>query len=162
MSSLTRVKADFSQLLPRREATFVASPDATAVVVTLAGPVGVPLHARSLPNVASRVSASRLVQAWVEKLPSGAASDLFWEPVGESVTLPVTVRLAQLSRAGYDDVEWAGVVPLPAGRPAGERWRVRLTEYEKHVGDGPQAVFAENARSRFAWRIDYSDTVEFE
>lgn len=158
----TVVKADFIQLLPRREATFVATPDATAVVVTLAGPVGVPLHARSLPNVASRVSASRLVQAWLEKLPSGAASDLSWERVGASVTLPVTVTLAQLRRTRYDDVEWAGALPLPAERPAGERWRVRLTEYEKHVGDAPQTVFAENARGRFTWRIVYSDTVEFE
>jgi hypothetical protein len=76
------VKADFVQLLPRREATYVVTPDGGAVAVTLAGAVGIPEHATTLPNLASRVNASRLVQAWVERLPADAVSDLDWVKVG--------------------------------------------------------------------------------
>lgn len=62
------VKTDFIQVLPRREATFVVSPDSTAMAVTLRGAVGVPRHAIGLPNVPSEVKVSRVVEAWAERM----------------------------------------------------------------------------------------------
>lgn len=152
------VKADFVQLLPRRESTFIATPDAAAILVTLAGPVGIPEHATALPNVASRVSASRLVQAWVEKLPADATTDLGWVAAGPTVTLQVQLTLKQAKDALYDDVEWAGAVAVPTRAP-GERYRVRLAEYELHRADtlGSTGIAPFRLREH---RIVYSDTVE--
>ncbi|HUG51093.1 MAG TPA: hypothetical protein VLZ78_08860 [Terrimesophilobacter sp.] len=152
------VKADFVQLLPRREATFIATPDAAAILVTLAGPVGIPEHVSALPNVASRVNASRLVQAWVEKLPADATTDLGWIVVGPTVTLQVQLTLKQAKEARYDEVEWAGAVAMPQRAP-GERHRVRMAEYELHRADtlGSTGIAPFRLREH---RIVYSDTVE--
>lgn len=152
------VKADFAQLLPRREATFIVTPDGSAVLVTLAGPIGVPQHAISLPNIASRVNASRLVQAWVERLPADAATDLDWATVGSKVTLQVQLTLKQAKQQRHDDIQWAGAVAVP-DRAAGERWRVRVVEYELHRADTLGATGIAPMRMR-DHRLVYSDTVE--
>ncbi|MCP2030987.1 hypothetical protein L1277_001078 [Okibacterium sp. HSC-33S16] len=155
------VKADFVQVLPRREATFVESVDRTAIVVTLSGAVGIPHHAQTLPNLASKVEASRRVEAWVEKLPADATSDLAWEEVGRRVTLPVVSGLRFLRRGTYDEVDWAGAVPVPSRQdaPVGERWRVRIAEYELHVSDREPTGHIAPFRMRDA-RLIYSDTVD--
>jgi hypothetical protein len=152
------VKADFVQLLPRRESTFVTAPERQAVVVTLAGSVGIPAHAATLPNLASRVTASRRVEAWIERLPADATSDLDWAVVGKPEVLDVRLTLSQLRSDSYADVEWAGVVSLPEVAD-GDRLRVRISEYELHVADVPGApIIAVRAlRDR---RLVYADSVE--
>ncbi|WP_353807626.1 hypothetical protein [Agromyces sp. SYSU T00194] len=130
----TVVKADFVQLVPRREATYVVTAKRDAVAVTLAGPLGVPQHAATLPNPETRVAASRRVEAWIERLPAGATGDLDWELVGDTFGLDVVLTLAQARGAALGNVQWAGVVPLPDTQP-GDRLRVRLAEYEVHRGD---------------------------
>ena len=155
------VKADFVQVLPRREATFVENADRSAVVVTLSGPVGIPLHAKSLPNLASKVTASRLVEAWVEKLPADSTTDLAWEQVGRRITLPVVLGLRILRSGTYGEIDWAGAVPVPdrAEAVAGDRWRVRIAEYELHVSDRSPVAAIAPFRMR-DHRLVYSDTVE--
>ncbi|HYI34868.1 MAG TPA: hypothetical protein VEX88_15525 [Glaciibacter sp.] len=151
------VKTDFIQLLPRREATFVASPDSTAMAVTLRGPVGVPKYATGLPNVPSEVTASRLVEAWAERMPAGATSDLDWEPVAGPVALDVRGGLLAIRSGSLADVEWAGAVGLPE-RNAGERVRVRIAEYELHEADWqgvPVSFIPPRGR-----RLVYADEVE--
>lgn len=153
------VVADWLQPLPRREATFVATPDRTGMLLTVAGTVGVPRHARALPDLASEIRASRVVEAWVERLPAEAASDLDWVREGEPVVLDVRVSLAALRSERFADAEWVGAVALP--EPArGERIRVRLAEYELHEGDSiglPPLVALLPQRGR---RIVYGDSVE--
>jgi hypothetical protein len=154
------VKADWAQLVPRREATFVVAPDDPVVAVTVAGTVGVPAHAVGLPDLASRVRASRRVEAWVELLPAGATSDLDWERVGDPVALEVRLGLAAIRRSDYAEVEWVGAVALPERAP-GDRVRVRVAEHEIHATDrDPEAglvLVVLPARDR---RVVYSDEVE--
>jgi len=153
------VKADFAQLVPRREATYVASPDATAMAVTVRGAVGVPKHAEGMPNVASEVRASRVVEAWVERMPASAGSDLDWEPVDTPVALVVRRGIGILRSRGYADVEWAGAIGLPVREP-GDRVRVRVAEYELHEADlqgVPPIIAVTRLRGR---RLVYSDEVE--
>ncbi len=152
------VTADFVQLLPRREATFVLSADARSMAVTMSGPVGIPQHAVSSPNTASRITASRLVQAWVEMLPADATTDLAWKQVGSTATLQLVLGLAALRNARYEDVEWAGAVSIP-DRGVGERWRVRIAEYELHRSDRSPVGLIAPFRMRDE-RLVYSDTVE--
>ncbi|GAA1953590.1 hypothetical protein [Agromyces allii] len=153
------VKADFVQPLPRRDATFVATPDGLAVVITLAGPVGVPEHARELPNLAAEIRASRRVEAWVERLRADAPTDLDWERIGEPVELDVRLGLGALRAERFGAVEWAGAVSVPERAP-GDRVRVRLAEYELHEGDSiglPPFMLLQRLRGR---RIVYGDSVE--
>lgn len=152
------VKADFVQLLPRREATFVLEPARRAVVVTLGGAVGIAAHAVTLPTPASRIDASRRVEAWVERLPAGATSDLDWVAVDDPVRLPVRLTLGRLRREDYADVEWAGVVGMPEAE-AGDRLRIRIAEYELHQADalGAPVVAAFALRER---RLVYADSVD--
>jgi hypothetical protein len=156
------VKADWAQPLPRRDATFVATPERTAVVITLAGPVGVPRHARALPDLASEVRASRSVQAWVERASADAASDLDWAQVGDAIELDVRLTLAAVRNERFSEVEWAGVVPLPdpGTSEAGDRLRVRLAEYEVHEADSTwlaPVVLGIPPRGR---RLVYADSVD--
>ncbi|MET0975060.1 MAG: hypothetical protein ABWX82_05300, partial [Leifsonia sp.] len=153
------VRADFVQLLPRRESTFVVAPERQAVVVTLAGAVGIPAHAATLPNLASTVRASRRVEAWIERLPAGATSDLDWATMGQPEELDVRLTLSQLRNESYADVEWAGVVSVPEVAD-GDRLRIRLAEYELHVADAlgaPPIIAAIALRDR---RLVYADTVD--
>jgi hypothetical protein len=153
------VRTDFVQVLPRREATFVVAGDARAAVVTLRGAVGVPRHAIALPDVASEVAASRVVETWVERLPAAATSDLEWEVASEVVALPVRMGLGAARSGRYDDVEWAGALPLPE-RQGGDRLRIRLAEYELHEADPkdlPRLTAVLGLRAR---RLVYSDEVE--
>lgn len=152
------VKADFVQLLPQRESTFIETRDGAAMLVTLAGPVGIPEHAVALPNVASRVNASRLVQAWVERLPGDATTDLGWVAVGATVSLQVQVTRTRTKGERYSNIEWAGAVAMPE-RALGERYRVRLAEYELHRADTLGSTAIARFRTR-EHRIVYSDTVE--
>ncbi|SFR93409.1 hypothetical protein SAMN04487846_0796 [Microbacterium sp. cf046] len=155
----TVVRADWLQPLPRREATFVSTPDGAAVLLTVAGTVGIPEHARGLPDLASEISASRRVEAWVERLPADATSDLDWVQVGGPVVLEVRMGLAAIRQERFAEAEWVGAVPLPE-RIAGERLRVQLAEYELHEGDpiglSPFIVMLPQ-RGR---RIVYGDSVE--
>jgi hypothetical protein len=151
------VKTDFIQVLPRREATFVASPDSTAMAVTLRGAVGVPRHAIGLPNVPSEVTVSRVVQAWVERMPADATSDLDWEQVSGPVVLDVRSGLVEIRSGSLADVEWAGAVGLPERDP-GDRVRARIAEYELMEADG-QGVPTSFIRPRDS-RLVYADEVE--
>ncbi|QAY72004.1 hypothetical protein ET445_00325 [Agromyces protaetiae] len=151
--------ADFVQVLPRREASYIVAPDETALTISLAGAVGVPEFAASLSGIANQVAASRFVEAWIERLPAGSDSDLDWERVGGVVTLSLVrarTRIAIL-RPRYGNVEWAGVVGMPE-RVDGERYRVRLAEYELHAAD--QKGLLQLAALRKARRIVYADTVD--
>lgn len=153
------VRADWLQPLPRREATFVSTPDGTAMLLTVAGTVGVPEHARGLPDLASEIRASRRLEAWVERLPADATSDLDWAQVGDAVELDVRLGLAAIRQERFAEAEWVGAVPLPE-RVDGERVRVQLAEYELHEGDpiglAPFiAVLPQRGR-----RIVYGDSVE--
>jgi hypothetical protein len=153
------VKTDFIQLLPRREATFVASPDGTAMAVILRGAVGVPRHATGLPNVPSEVRASAPSRPGLSGCQADATSDLDWEQVSRPVALDVRRGLAAIRSGSFADVEWAGAVGLPE-RNAGDRMRVRIAEYELHEADrqGLPIAFA-NARPR-GRRLVYADEVE--
>ena len=153
------VRADWLQPLPRREATFVSTPDGTAMLLTVAGTVGVPEHARGLPDLASEIRASRKLEAWVERLPADATSDLDWVQIGDAVELDVRLGLAAIRQERFAEAEWVGAVPLPE-RVDGERVRVQLAEYELHEGDpiglAPFiAVLPQRGR-----RIVYGDSVE--
>ena len=152
------VVADFAQLLPVREATYVISPDSTALTVTLSGALGVPKHARSLPDFASEIRASRHVEAWIERLPTGSTSDLDWKLVDEPVTLTVRMGLADIVAEQYGNVEWAGAVAVPE-RADGERLRVRVIEYEVHLADTVTVPISAAAAPR-ARRLVYSDGVD--
>ncbi|QIG40999.1 hypothetical protein G5T42_17215 [Microbacterium sp. 4R-513] len=151
------VKADFVQVLPRREATFIVDPQRRAIMVTLAGAVGIPAHAQSLPDLASRVMASRYVEVWVERLPAGSTSDLDWVADGERLRLDVRLTLGQLRSESHADVEWAGAIGFPESA-AGDELRLRITEYELHRGDalGP-IIYPFPRRDR---RLVYADTVD--
>ncbi|MRX42136.1 hypothetical protein [Agromyces kandeliae] len=154
------VKADFVQLVPRREATFVLSPDGDAIAVTLAGTVGVPKFAEHLGALTAQVAASRRVEAWIERLPEDATSDLDWEPVDAPTELPVRHLLTRLGilRPRHGDVEWAGAVAVP-DRERGVRLRIRIAEYELHQID-PKGVWPPLAFKARGRRIVYADTVE--
>ncbi|WP_277369609.1 hypothetical protein [Rhodococcus rhodochrous] len=147
------VIADFAQLLPIREATYVLNPDGSALTVTLSGAVGIPHHAQSLPDFASRIRASRHVETWIERLPAESTSDLDWERVDQPVTLTVRLGSADLVTDQYGNVEWAGAVRVP-DRAKDDRLRVRIVEYEVHRADSL------TPRITPAKRLVYSDGVD--
>jgi hypothetical protein len=128
------------------------------VVVTLAGSVGIPAHAATLPNLASRVTASRRVEAWIERLPADSTSDLEWAVVGKPEVLDVRLTLSQLRNDSYADVEWAGAVSL-LDVAGGDRLRIRIAEYELHEADalGAPIIAVRAPRDR---RLVYADSVE--
>lgn len=153
------VRADWLQPLPRREATFTVTPDSSAVILSLAGTVGVPEHARGLPDLASEIRASRRIAAWAERLPADATSDLDWTAVGDPVELDVRLSLSAVRQERFAEAEWVGSVALPE-RVAGERLRVQLAEYEVHEADTiglPPLLAILPQRDH---RLVYADSVE--
>ncbi|HET8600075.1 MAG TPA: hypothetical protein VFL99_07095 [Segeticoccus sp.] len=153
------VKADFAQVLPRREATFITTADQRHATVTLAGPVGVPATKAPAIEFARQVSATRHVEAWVERLPANSSSDLDWAVAGDPVPLEVRPDPRFPWRHDYAGVRWSGALALPEVR-RGERLRLRVAEYEVLPSDEPPAVVTAVPRQRMARRLVYSDEVE--
>jgi hypothetical protein len=110
------VRADFAQVLPRRE---LRVRNGTPKRVTLRGPVGSP-SASSL--------GLRRVQARVESRPAGG-TDLDWRPLGEPVVLDGT-----LGDSGLAEATWTGnITPLAA--PEGHERRLLVEEFESFLSD---------------------------
>ncbi len=110
------VRADFAQVLPRRELRVRSG---TPKRVTLTGPVG-----SSSPDAIN----GRRVQARVESRPVGG-TDLDWRPLGAPVTLS-----GQLGESGLATATWTGdLTPNPA--PEGHERRLLVEELEQFLSD---------------------------
>lgn len=126
------VPADFTQLVPEREATF--TPQSGRVQVVLRGPAGYTYLAGQRPGPATEatgVAASRRVTAQVQHLAPGADADLDWVGQDDESELGPAV-----GSHGLGAVRWAGSIGVPTA-PAGTRRRVLVREYELHWTDDP-------------------------
>ena len=110
------VRADFAQVLPRRE---LRVRNGTPKRVTLTGPVG---------SSSANAINSRRVQARVESRPAGG-TDLDWRPLGDPVQLT-----GQLGATGLAQATWTGdLTPLAA--PEGHERRLLVEEFESFLSD---------------------------
>ena len=150
------VLTDYVQLLPQRTSSFHVPEDRGTVVVSLAGPVGIPATAPHGFSTAAQAGATRRVQAWVELLRPDAVSDLEWQRWGPAVDLDVTYPWAKWFVSDTVSASWMGSVPLP---PAGSgRVRVQLVEFELHPSDDGEPSVP--SASSVAARPVFADTVE--
>lgn len=129
------VVPEWAQLVAPRTATLSRSGGVVRVAVR--GPAGYTGFATGLlgplqAKAASGMAISRFVVAGVERLPTGATTDLAWVPVGQQVRLDVEVARA------HSDVTFSGAVKVPA-KATGEKLRVALAEYEILPTDPSQA-----------------------
>ena len=109
-------RADFAQVLPRRELRVRSG---TPKRVTLTGPIG---------STAADSLGNRTVQARVESRPVGG-TDLDWRPLGDPVVLA-----GRLGDTGLAAATWTGDL-TPAAAPEGHERRLLVEEFESFLTD---------------------------